>query len=103
MRFDGTGCVSWRTCPPGSYWSSAFGECRARVRNCPYGYSFRPGYGCMPTCPAGWYYSGGSCRKPAQACPDSMFYSYGLRRCVRKCGLGQYWDYKIRACRGRSW
>lgn len=102
-HWDGWQCVAWRRCPDGHYFSAHFRECRPRIASCPAGYRYRPGYGCVPRCPIGWYWSGGSCTKVAKHCPSNMFYSYALRRCVRKCGLGFYWSFTDRRCRPRTW
>ena len=101
--WNGYRCVSWRRCPPGQYYSSRFGRCRNRVSTCPYGYRYRPGWGCQRICPSGWYFSDGSCKRAARTCPSSQFYSYSLRRCVNRCRTGWYWSYRARRCKPASW
>lgn len=104
-RWNGYRCRPWRKCSAGYYWSSFYKSCRPRVTKCPYGYRYRPGWGCQRRCAAGWRFTGGRCQKVIKrhACPGSMFYSYSLRRCVKRCGPGFYWSYRHRRCKRRRW
>lgn len=101
--WNGFRCVRWRRCPPNQYYSNRFHRCRPRIRNCPYGYRYRPGWGCQRRCAAGWHFAGGRCMRSTHRCPGSKFYSVALHRCVNRCRPGWYWDYKRRRCLRASW
>jgi hypothetical protein len=104
-RWNGYRCRRWRKCSAGYYWSAFYKSCRPRVKKCPYGYRYRPGWGCQRMCASGWRFIGGRCQKVVKrhACPGSMRYSFGLRRCVKRCGGGYYWSYRHRRCKRRRW
>ncbi|MCA9673009.1 MAG: hypothetical protein KC503_45770 [Myxococcales bacterium] len=101
--WNGYRCRRWTTCPSGYYYSAYYKRCRPRVTNCPYGYRYRPGWGCQRLCPVGWYYSGGRCNKAATTCPAGQFYSYFLKRCRSRCGAGFYWSFRAHRCKPRRW
>ena len=101
--WNGYRCRPWRQCPPNHYWSTMSKSCRPRVKNCPQGYNYRPGWGCQRICPPGHYYQNGRCLKPARSCPPSMFYNAHFNRCVKRCGPGTYWSYSKHRCKRRRW
>ena len=103
MSWNGYRCVSWRRCPPGHYWSSHRSRCMPKMKTCPHGYRYRPGWGCQQICAAGWYFSAGRCIKSVSACPQNKFWSQALRRCVNRCGAGSYWSYRLRRCKPLTW
>lgn len=101
--WDGYRCVAWRRCQAGYYWSSHFKSCRPKVTSCPYGYRYRPGWGCVLRCGSGWHWAGNRCVRDARACPAGTFYSAWRKRCISNCGAGLRWSYRKRRCVRRSW
>ncbi len=101
--WNGYRCVSWRRCAPGHYWSIAQRRCRPKVASCPFGYRYRPGWGCVRRCGAGWHWAANRCVRNARACPAGRFWSAARRRCVPNCRPGTYWSYRRHRCVRSRW